>query len=194
MAVTTPAVPATTVLQPNQTGQWVDAAVTGGTITGIFSYPAISPVITTPAVPASTVNATNTNPFPVVVNVTGGTVTAITVNGVATGLTTGKVIVPAGGTINTTNTGAPAWTWTPAVAGFAGTAIPSPSSVPVMPGGSVELDYSVAPTWAWTDPLDVGYSPGYSQENQVLVSEVSQLPWPAHAEGGEAGLGVAIDN
>lgn len=35
MAVTTPAVPASTTVVTNTTGQWVDAAITGGTMTNV---------------------------------------------------------------------------------------------------------------------------------------------------------------
>lgn len=38
MAVPTPAVPATTVLQANNTGQAVNVTVTGGTLTHVFVY------------------------------------------------------------------------------------------------------------------------------------------------------------
>lgn len=198
MAVATPAVPATTVVQQNNTGQWVDCAVTGGTITGILvtGPTPLAPVVT-PAVPATTVTAANTNAFPVAVTVAanGATITAITVNGVASGLIVGTVVVPAGGTVSISYTVAtPTWTWTALAAGFSGTSIPSPSSVPIPPGGAISLVYSVAPTWAWTDPLDPGYTGMYAQENLVLISEISQLPWAAHAEGGETGLGVAISN
>lgn len=63
-----------------------------------------------PAVPAS-----GTASVPVwrhaAVTVTGGTVTAIAVDGTATGLTSGTVIVPSGKTITLTYTVAPSWNW-----------------------------------------------------------------------------------
>lgn len=45
------------------------------------------------------------------VTVTGGTVTVIAVDGVATGLTSGTVIVPSGKTITLTYSVAPSWKW-----------------------------------------------------------------------------------
>lgn len=65
-----------------------------------------------PAVPASTVNAQNTAWRDAAVVVSGGTVTAITVDGVAQGITSGMVIVPAGKNINVTYSVAPTWKWT----------------------------------------------------------------------------------
>lgn len=198
MAVTTPAVPATTVPVLNQTGQNVDAAITGGTITGILVTPpaGLVPAVSTPAVPATTVNATNTNAFPVAVTVAanGATITAISVGGVASGLTVGTVVVPAGGTVSIAYTIAtPTWTWAAIVAGFSGTSIPSPANVPLPPACSLALIYSVAPTMAWTDPINEAWE-GYAQSNFTAINEEGQLPWPAHAEGGETGLGEAVSN
>jgi hypothetical protein len=70
-------------------------------------------LVTAPAVPASTVAQFNAAGVPVVVTVIGGTVTVIAVNGTATGLTAGAVVVPAGGTITLTYSVAPTWTWAP---------------------------------------------------------------------------------
>jgi hypothetical protein len=119
MAVTTPAVPASTVAQVNNTGQYVDVAVTGGTMTNVS-------------------------------------------------------IVNQAGSSTTVGTGA--------------------GNYGVMPGGSIVMTYSVAPTWAWTDPIATGYTPTYSAENLALINEEGQLPYPAHAEGGESGLGEAVSN
>jgi hypothetical protein len=119
MAVATPAVPATTVAQPNQTGQYVDVAITGGTM--------------------SNVQVTNQ----------AGTPTSV-------GTGAGNYAVP--------------------------------------PGCSIILTYSAAPTWAWTDPIDTGYVPVYSAPNLVLVNEIGQLPYPAHSEAGQTGLGEAVQN
>lgn len=65
----------------------------------------------TPTVPATTVNQTNTYGKPVTVYVRGGTVTNITIDGVATGFTSGTFRVQAGGTINITYSVAPTWFW-----------------------------------------------------------------------------------
>ena len=196
MAVTTPAVPASGTALQNNTGQQVDVTVTGGTITGIrVDYPTGQvPAVTTPAVPASTVTATNTNSFPVAVAVSGGTVTVIAVNGSTQFTATGNTaIVPAGGTIAITYSVLPSWTWTAVVAGFSGTSIPSPSSVPYPPASFITLTYSVAPTWAFTDPLDLDVT-GQGQENLGPFNEETDEPEPSHTEGGESGLGIGVEN
>lgn len=119
MAVTTPAVPASTVPVPNQTGQYVDVALSGFTLTNVS--------LTDQSGNVTTVGSTNT-------------------------------------------------------------------SYGVPPGYSIAITYTVAGTWAWTDPLDTGYTPTYSAENLSLINEIGQLPYPAHAEGGEPGLGTAVSN
>lgn len=70
----------------------------------------------TPAVPASGVAVQNTNAFPVQVVITGGTLTAVVVNGITVGTAAGTYVVPAYGSISTTNTGAPTWAWSNAAA------------------------------------------------------------------------------
>lgn len=87
--------------------------------------------VTQPAVPASTTAQLNDNPEDVVVTVSGGTVTAITVNGVATGLTSGAVVVPAGQAIAITYSVAPTWTWAALP-----TSAPSPSTSQVSATGT----------------------------------------------------------
>jgi hypothetical protein len=72
----------------------------------------IGALITPPAVPATGIAQSNYYPFPVAVTVSGGTVTAINVNGSATGLTSGTVWVPSGGSISIAYTVAPTWVWT----------------------------------------------------------------------------------
>jgi hypothetical protein len=64
-----------------------------------------------PAVPASTVAYQNAFWRTAAVNITGGTVTVINVDGVATTLTSGTVIVPAGRNITLTYSVAPTWNW-----------------------------------------------------------------------------------
>lgn len=68
--------------------------------------------VASPTVPATT--AAFTNPFwrDAAVNVSGGTVTVIAVDGTATGLTAGTVIVPTNKAIALTYSAAPAWNWT----------------------------------------------------------------------------------
>lgn len=69
--------------------------------------------VPTPAIGASPFTAVNAAGIPVVVTVTGGTVSAIALNGTATGLTSGSVVVPAGSSITLTYSVAPTWTWAP---------------------------------------------------------------------------------
>lgn len=66
-----------------------------------------------PAIPASTVNLQNTFCRPAAVFINGGTVTAIKVDGVAQGVTSGLVLVPAGKNISITYSVVPtSWVWT----------------------------------------------------------------------------------
>lgn len=121
MAVSTPAIPASGVPVPNQTGQYVDAAITGGTVTAV---------------------------------------NIIDQNGNSTQVASGTGV----------NIGIP-------------------------PGFSISWTGSVAPTsWNWTDPVATGYTPTYSAENLALINEIGQLPYAAHTEGGEPGLGAAVSN
>lgn len=66
---------------------------------------------TAPSVPATTTPLTNPFWRDCAVSVAGGTVTAIAVDGQATGLTAGTVIVPSGKTITLTYSVAPTWNW-----------------------------------------------------------------------------------
>ncbi len=75
--------------------------------------------LTAPAIPASTVAQRNYFMFGAEVYITGGTVTAISLTGTtgsptATGITSGRVKVPAGWSITLTYSSAPTWTWFPA--------------------------------------------------------------------------------
>jgi hypothetical protein len=67
--------------------------------------------VTTPTVPASTVAATNNNAKAVTVYIRGGTVTNITIDGVATGFTSGTFRVNPGDGISITYSVAPTWFW-----------------------------------------------------------------------------------
>ena len=72
---------------------------------------------TTPPIPATGVAQSNYNNYSVNVTVNGGTVTVIAVNGSATGLTSGTVTVPAGGSITLTYSVIPtSWVWAAATA------------------------------------------------------------------------------
>lgn len=195
MAVTAPSVPATTVAVVNPFGQLVNVTVTGGTITGIMSAPAVAPAVATPAVPLSTVTATNPNVFPVAVAVAAGTVTHVAVNGsdqfTGTNVT---AVVPPSGTIAITYSVAPTWLWTALVAGFAGTSIASPSSVQLWPGGSITLVYSVAPTWAWTNPQELAGTAVPGGMNSSSGSQALQLPLAPHSEASQLSLGTGVSN
>ena len=67
--------------------------------------------VTAPAVPATTVALQNPFWLDAAVTVSIGTVTAIAVDGTATGITSGTVIVPSGKTITLTYSVAPSWNW-----------------------------------------------------------------------------------
>lgn len=56
---------------------------------------------------ATTVNSTNPNNFPVYLTIAGGTVTVITINGTATGVTSGTFLVNPSGLVNLTYSVAP---------------------------------------------------------------------------------------
>lgn len=71
----------------------------------------LGPVATAPAIPATTVAYQNVYGHDAWVVVTGGTVTGIAVNGTATGLTAGQILVPCGGSITLTYSVAPTWAW-----------------------------------------------------------------------------------
>jgi hypothetical protein len=114
--------------------------------------------ISSPAVPASTVAQLNDTGQFVNVALTGFTLTSVVVNGTQVGTTNANYALP--------------------------------------PGGSIAVTYTVAGTWAWTVPNEegLGYTPTYSAENLRVINEIGDLPWPAHAEGGESGLGEAVSN
>lgn len=87
--------------------------VTGGANVRFIDHTSNGPGnVTAPSVPATTVDHQNTFWRDAAVTVTGGTVTVIAVDGVATGLTSGTVIVPSGKNITLTYSSAPSWIWT----------------------------------------------------------------------------------
>jgi hypothetical protein len=67
--------------------------------------------VTAPSVPATTVALRNPFWRHAAVTIAGGTVSAVAVDGTATGVTSGTVIVPSGHTITLTYSSAPAWNW-----------------------------------------------------------------------------------
>lgn len=67
--------------------------------------------IAAPSVPATTVAYTNPVCRDAAVTVSGGTVTVIAVDGTATGITSGTVIVPSNKSITLTYSVAPSWNW-----------------------------------------------------------------------------------
>lgn len=99
------------------TGQIVYATFIGGDrnqpVYTPITWPNDQTVVSTPSIQFGT-PVTNTNPVPVMVTVSGGTVTNITINGTATGLTSGSFVLYAGGTILVSGSGA-TWHWFRAV-------------------------------------------------------------------------------
>lgn len=65
----------------------------------------------TPAIPASGTAVTNTGTAPISVYLSGGTVTQVTVNGLATGLTSGLFILAPQTSIVLSYSVAPTWVW-----------------------------------------------------------------------------------
>ncbi|MGH3300577.1 MAG: hypothetical protein ACRDOK_02645 [Streptosporangiaceae bacterium] len=207
MALAAPALSSTGVGVINPTGQVADVQLLTGTVQAAYAtFPATSvPVIATPALPATgtLVVTTNPNPFAVAVLVTGGTTTAWQINGVAEGTTTPAyaLVVPAGGTLAVTSSAQiTGWTWTPAVCGATATANLAVGAgtgygFQCPPGGSAVLYWtSTTPTWAWNN-LVSPFSPPWPQgENTVLINQISQLPFPAHATLAETGLAVGVSN
>jgi hypothetical protein len=71
----------------------------------------LGPNVAQPAVPASTVAQANNLGVDCQVYITGGTVTAVTIDGTATGLTSGTFHVGSGQSISITYSVAPTWKW-----------------------------------------------------------------------------------
>lgn len=67
--------------------------------------------VASPSIPTSATDFLNPFWRPAAVTITGGTVSAIAVDGTATGLTSGTVVLPSGKNIKLTYTVAPSWTW-----------------------------------------------------------------------------------
>jgi hypothetical protein len=182
----TPALAASTVAMPNNSGLPLVVTIAGGTLTSInvpaggtqvgttgpgqYTVPSGSSIAltysvapttfvwsdSTPAMPASTVPVTNTTGQDQDVQIAGGTVTNVSVNGVT------------------------------AAAG-------SNVTVRVPAGGSIAITYSVAPAWAWVSPPDFQEQPGYAQENTGLPDNLIGQD-PMHPEAGEPGLGTGVSN
>jgi hypothetical protein len=120
--------------------------------------------VVTPAVPASVTAVANTTGQFVDVAVVGGTMTNVS-------------IIDQAGVSHTVGAGA--------------------GNYLLPPGYSIIMTYTVAPTWTWTDPpylAAVMQFGGYSSPNLVLINEIGQLPFPAHGEVGQPGLGEAVSN
>jgi hypothetical protein len=202
MSLTAPAIPASGVAAANPTGQDANVVWAGGTVQALVATsPLLPSTAIAPAVPATTVPATNTTGVSQLVAITasGATITAVTINGTGVGTAAGQYIVPAAGTIAISYTGGPpTWAWTAiawGAAGNGGNLTAGAVAVRVPPGGSAICVYSVVPTsWTWMNPLDTADEPEVGSENLVLINELGQLPYPAHTEGGEPGLGAGVSN
>ena len=84
----------------------VDNASTTSKIADNLGYNPVG-AMTAPTVGASPWTYTNNTGVDQTLNVSGGTISAISANGVATGLTSGSFLVPAGNTLVVTYTAAP---------------------------------------------------------------------------------------
>jgi len=87
-----------------------NAGITGRRIMNNEGYNPIG-FITAPTITASPFTQANNNGYPVEVCVHGGTVSVISIDGTATGLTSGSFIVNPGDSIGLTYSSAPTWTW-----------------------------------------------------------------------------------
>jgi hypothetical protein len=123
------------------------------------------PAVSNPAVPGSGVVQSNYFNQPVTVTVAGGTVTAINVNGNPTGLTSGTVVVPAGGNISLTYSVAPTWSW--------GATIFSQA------GQYVNINYFCASKSLWLNPGDQIYAQvinSVTGNNYCMSGEALRVP------------------
>jgi hypothetical protein len=68
--------------------------------------------VASPSIPSTTVALVNPFWRDAAVTITGGTVTVIAIDGTASGLTSGTVIIPTGKVITLTYSVAPSWVWT----------------------------------------------------------------------------------
>lgn len=93
------------------TGPGTNPTVSGGANAHIFNGYQSTGHQAPPAVPATAVALVNPFWRDAAVTVSGGTVTVISVDGTATGVTSGTVIVPAGKSITLTYSVAPTWNW-----------------------------------------------------------------------------------
>lgn len=89
----------------------INTGSTGYRVANNAGYNPVGHGVNQPAVPASGTAQTNQSGVDCMVYVTGGTVSAISVNGTATGLTSGAVRVPGGQTITLTYSASPSWVW-----------------------------------------------------------------------------------
>jgi hypothetical protein len=98
----------------NSTGsdqfQFTGPVVVTPTTAGNPTDPGLQSIVT-PAMPASTATLQNTSGRDVMVLITGGTVTGISINGNATGLTSGPVLLRSLSKIAVTYSGSPSWEW-----------------------------------------------------------------------------------
>ncbi len=85
--------------------------VTGANNVRIIDFNRYSGAATAPSVPASTIALKNPFYRDAAVHISGGTVTAIAIDGQATGVTSGLVMLPSGRNITLTYSSAPSWVW-----------------------------------------------------------------------------------
>ncbi len=90
----------------------IELVAVGGKNLNITDLGKARGAVTAPSVPATTVALRNPFYRDALVFVTGGTVTVIALDGVATGLTSGMLVVPSGLSVTLTYSSAPTWTWT----------------------------------------------------------------------------------
>jgi hypothetical protein len=89
----------------------VNAVLTAGLYQKVDVQSSNKGHLTAPGMPATTVAYLNAFMCDCFVTITGGTVTVISIDGVATNLTSGTFVVPAGRNIAITYSAAPTWVW-----------------------------------------------------------------------------------
>lgn len=95
-----------------QSNNGAQLPATGATNLRIVNNSRLRGNVAAPGIPASTTDLLNPFQRDAAVTITGGTVTAVAVDGVATGITSGTVVVPTQKNIRLTYSAAPSWTWT----------------------------------------------------------------------------------
>lgn len=128
-----------------------------------------------PALGASPATVFNNNPIGVFQTIGGGTVSAIAVNGTTTGLTSGTVFIPAGGTLTVTYTVLPTTYFTGQPVG---TVIPPQTS---LVAGFAQVNtcsiYAEPTPPSWIPQAALGFSPNPPSGAGIIEPSTGNLPF-----------------